>query len=43
MKIYVARHGQISRGLHHNLVGYTDDMDWWSVGYGNAEAREYEL
>lgn len=24
-------------------VGYTDDTDWWSVEYGNAEAREYEF
>lgn len=41
--ILVVAHGQVSRGLHHNLVGYTDDTDWWSVEYGNAEAREYEL
>jgi broad specificity phosphatase PhoE len=41
--ILVVAHGQVSRGLHHNLVGYTDDTDWWSVEYGNAEAREYRL
>lgn len=41
--ILVVAHGQVSRGLHHNLVGYTDDTDWWSVKYGNAEAREYRL
>lgn len=42
-KILIVAHGQVARGLHHNLVGYTDDTDWWSVNYGNAEAREYEL
>ena len=41
--VLVVAHGQVSRGLHHNLVGYTDDTDWWSVEYGNAEAREYRL
>lgn len=41
--ILVVAHGQVARGFHHNLVGYTDDTDWWSVEYGNAEAREYEL
>ena len=42
-KILIVAHGQVARGLHHNLVGYTDDTDWWSVNYGNAEAREYEF
>lgn len=41
--ILVVAHGQVSRGFHHNLVGYTNDTDWWSVEYGNAEAREYNL
>jgi len=41
--ILVVAHGQVVRGLHHNLVGYTDDTDWWSVNYDNAEAREYEI
>lgn len=41
--ILIVTHGQVSRGFHHNLVGYNDDTDWWSVEYGNAEAREYEL
>ena len=41
--ILVVTHGQLARGLHHNLVGYNDDTDWWSVEYGNAEAREYEF
>lgn len=41
--ILIVAHGQVARGLHHNLVGYTDNTDWWSVNYGNAEAREYEL
>lgn len=41
--VLIVAHGQVARGLHHNLVGYTDDTDWWSVNYGNAEAREYEL
>lgn len=41
--ILVVAHGQVARGFHHNLVGYTDDTDWWSVNYNNAEAREYEL
>lgn len=41
--ILIVTHGQASRGLHHNLVGYNDDTDWWSVEYGNAEARAYEL
>lgn len=41
--VLVVAHGQVARGFHHNLVGYTDDTDWWSVEYGNAEAREYEL
>ena len=41
--ILIVTHGQVSRGFHHNLVGYTDDTDWWSVEFGNAEAREYAL
>ena len=41
--ILVVAHGQASRGLHFNLVGYTDSSDWWSVKYGNAEVREYEF
>ncbi|MBR3319189.1 histidine phosphatase family protein [Candidatus Saccharibacteria bacterium] len=41
--ILIVAHGQASRGLHHNLVGYTDDTDWWSVKFDNAEAREYIL
>lgn len=41
--ILVVAHGQVSRGFHHNLVGYTEDTDWWSVNYGNAEARAYDL
>ena len=41
--ILVVAHGQVSRGFHHNLIGYTDDTDWWSVEFGNAEAREYTL
>ncbi len=40
--ILIVAHGQIARGLHHNIVGYDDDTDWWSVEYGNAEAREYD-
>lgn len=39
--ILIVAHGQVVRGLHHNIVGYTDDMDWWSVEYGNAEIKEY--
>ena len=34
--ILIVAHGQVARGLHHNLVGYTDGTDWWSVEYGNA-------
>lgn len=41
--ILIVAHGQVARGLHHNLVGYTDDTDWWSINYGNAEAKEYTL
>lgn len=41
--ILIVAHGQVVRGLHHNLVGYNDGTDWWSVEYGNAEAREYEF
>lgn len=41
--ILVVAHGQVARGFHHNLVSYTDDTDWWSVEYGNAEAREYDF
>lgn len=41
--ILVVAHGQVARGLHHNLVGYADDTNWWSVEYGNAEAREYNF
>ena len=41
--ILVVAHGQVARAFHHNLVGYTDDTDWWSVNYDNAEAREYNL
>ncbi len=41
--ILIVAHGQVARGLHHNIMGYTDDTDWWSVEYGNAEAREYDF
>lgn len=41
--ILVVAHGQVACAFHHNIVGYTDDTDWWSVNYNNAEAREYEL
>ena len=41
--ILIVAHGQVARAFHHNLVGYTDDTDWWSVNYNNAEAREYEF
>lgn len=41
--ILIVTHGQASRGLHHNIVGYTDDTDWWSVEFGNAEAKEYNI
>lgn len=40
--VLVVAHGQVSRGFHHNLVGYDDNSDWWSVEFGNAEAREYD-
>ncbi len=39
--ILIVAHGQVVRGFHHNLTGYDDSSDWWSVEYGNAEAREY--
>lgn len=39
--ILIVAHGQVARGFHHNLTGYTDDTDWWSVNYNNAEARKY--
>lgn len=39
--ILVVTHGQVLRALHHNLVGYGDDIDWWGVGFENAEVREY--
>lgn len=41
--ILIVAYGQVVRGFHHNLVGYDDDTNWWSVEYGNAEAREYTL
>lgn len=41
--ILIVTHGQASRGLHHNIVGYNDDTDWWGVEYSNAEAREYKI
>ena len=41
--VLIVAHGQVVRGLHHNLVGYDDSTDWWSIEYGNAEAREYEF
>lgn len=41
--ILIVAHGQVVRGFHHNLVGYSDDTDWWSVSYDNAEAREYKI
>ncbi len=40
--ILVVAHGQVARGFHHNIVGYDDDADWWSVEFGNAETREYD-
>lgn len=41
--ILIVAHGQVVRGFHHNLSGYNDGADWWSVKYGNAEVREYEV
>ena len=41
--ILIVTHGETSRGLHHNLVGYTDDTDWRSVRFDNAEAHKYKL
>lgn len=42
-KILIVSHGQVSRGLNFNLVGYDDDTVWWSCEFGNAEVREYEV
>jgi len=41
--ILIVAHGQVVRGLHHNLMGYNDNVNWWNVEYGNAEVREYEM
>lgn len=41
--ILIVAHGQVVRGLHHNIIGYTDNTDWWSVEYGNAELKEYTI
>ena len=41
--ILVVAHGQVARAFHHNLMGYDDDTDWWSVEFQNAELKEYEL
>lgn len=41
--VLIVAHGQVVRGLHHNIIGYTDDTDWWSVEYGNAETKVYNL
>lgn len=41
--ILIVAHGQSLRGLHHNLVGYTDNLDWRSIKFGNAELREYDF
>lgn len=42
-KILIVSHGQVSRGLNFNLVGYDDNTVWWSCEFGNAEVREYEV
>lgn len=42
-KVLIVSHGQVSRGLNFNLVGYDDDTVWWSCEFGNAEVREYEV
>lgn len=41
--ILIVAHGQVVRGFHHNLSGYDDNTDWWSVSYGNAKVREYKI
>ena len=41
--IFIVAHGQVSCGLHPNLVGYNDDTDWGGVEYRNAEYREYDV
>ena len=41
--ILIVTHGQIARGLHHNLTGYDDNTSWWSVEFNNAESRRYEI
>lgn len=41
--ILIVAHGQVVRGFHHNIAGYDENTDWWSVKYDNAEAREYEI
>lgn len=42
-RILIVSHGQVSRGLNFNLVGYDDDTVWWSCEFGNAEVKEYEI
>lgn len=42
-KILIVSHGQVSRGLNFNLVGYDDDTVWWSCEFANCEVREYEV
>lgn len=41
--ILIVTHSQIVRGLHHNIIGYDDTLDWRSVKYSNAEVRRYKF
>lgn len=40
-RLFGSFEGQSLRGLHHNLIGYTDNFDWRGIKFGNAELREY--
>ena len=42
-RILIITHGQIVRALHYNIIGYTEDVNWWEIEYNNAEVQEYEL
>ena len=36
-------HGVLLKTLHFNIVGYTDETDFWSFHFKNGDVMEYEI
>ncbi|MBR2831037.1 histidine phosphatase family protein [Candidatus Saccharibacteria bacterium] len=42
-KVLVVGHGVLLKTLHFNIVGYTDETDFWSFHFKNGDVMEYEI